>query len=149
VGKKAAKSDGNDGPLVTGKVIIAAGIPPFNGATIHVYLEDVTYADAESLPVAETVINNVNHGPSASSRGDKSRKSESKKGDTVVPFELYASPDAAPIDRRHDYSVRVWVDRDGDGRRGPGDLYSDESYPVLTRGFANTTTITLAPTRRK
>ena len=149
MGDKATGGEGLAAPLVTGKVTIAAGIPAFQGATLHVYLEDVSYADAESVPVAETAIRNVNHEPSARSRGDNSTKSRNKWGDTVVPFELYALPGAAPIDRRHDYSLRVWVDRDGDGKRGPGDLYSDQSYPVLTRGFANTVTITLSPPRRK
>ena len=142
--------DGGAVALVTGRVVIAPEVPPFDGATLHVYLEDVSRADAASTVLAETAIPGVKHGKMA--RGNKSNKtSKSGKGQsgTVVPFELRAHPDAAPVDPRSSYSVRVWVDMDGDGKRGPGDLYSDQSYPVLTQGFGHTATITLTARRRK
>jgi hypothetical protein len=37
--------------------------------------------------------------------------------------------------------VRVWVDRNSDGRPGAGDLFSDQSYRVLTGGFGSTVII--------
>ena len=119
-------------PLVTGQVVIAAAAAAFRGATAHVYLEDASYADAAAAVVAEAVIPDVRHAPTGNG-GD----------DTVLPFALHAPPGATTIDPRHDYAVRVWVDRDGDGQQGPGDLYSDQSYRVLTRGFGRTVTITI------
>ncbi len=117
-------------PLVTGQVVISAGTPAFSGATVHVRLEDVSYADAAAEVVAEAIIPGVGHAPG---------------GTTTVPFALHAAPGATPIDPRNDYAVRVWLDRDGDGRAGAGDLHSDQSYRVLTGGFGRTATITLGP----
>jgi uncharacterized lipoprotein YbaY len=117
-------------PLVTGQVVISAGTPAFSGATVHVHLEDVSYADAAAEVLAEAVIPGVCHAPGRA---------------TTVPFTLHAAPGAAPIEMHNDYAVRVWVDRDGDGRAGAGDLHSDQSYRVLTGGFGRTVTITLGP----
>ena len=119
-------------PLVTGQVVIAATAPAFRGATAHVYLEDVSYTDAAAVVVAEAVIPDVRHEPTGDG-GD----------DTALPFALHAPPGVTTIDPRNDYAVRVWVDRDGDGQQGPGDLYSGQSYRVLTRGFGRTVTITV------
>ena len=58
----------------------------------------------------------------------------------MVAFRIALSHE---IDRDHDYSVRVWLDRDGDKKPGSGDLWSDQSYPVLTRGFGTEVTIVL------
>jgi hypothetical protein len=123
-------------PLVTGRVHIAAGIPAFAGATMHVYLEDVSYVDAEAVAVAESSVQGIRHAPSQS-------------GETVVSFALYAALDSAVIDARHSYSIRVWVDSDSDGKPGVNDLYSDQSYRVLTQGYGNTTTITLGALPRR
>lgn len=114
-------------PLVTGRIIIAAGSPPLRDATAHVHLEDISYADAAASVVAQTVIPDLRHEPCGE--------------DTWVPFALYAA--GVAVDPRNDYAVRVWVDRDGDGREGPDDLRSDQSYRVLTGGFGDTVTITL------
>lgn len=114
-------------PLVTGQIIIAADTPPLRDATAHVHLEDVSYADAAASVVAQTVIPDLCHEPSG--------------GDTSVSFALYAT--GVAVDPRNDYAVRVWVDRDGDGREGPDDLHSDQSYRVLTGGFGDTVSITL------
>ena len=117
-------------PLVTGRVHIAAEIPAFAGATLHVYLEDVSHVDAEAMAVAESLVQGIRHAPSQSE-------------ETVVSFALHAAPNSTAIDARHAYSIRVWVDCDSDGKPGANDLYSDQSYRVLTQGYGNTTTITL------
>ena len=115
--------------VVTGRVVIAASVRPFPAGVLHVRLDDVSHADAAAPVVAETVIPGVAHDPAGS--GD---------GKTVVEFRLTASGD---IDPAHDYSVRVWLDRDGDGRPGSGDVWSDQAYRVLTRGFGTDVTVAL------
>jgi uncharacterized lipoprotein YbaY len=117
-----------DPPLVSGEVVIAESSPPFADASVHISLDDVSLADAPATTVAETVIRHLRGG-----------------GGTVVAFALPALPDRRAIDPRRHYAMRVWLDRDGDGRAGPGDLYSDRRYPVLTRGHPRTVTITLGP----
>jgi uncharacterized lipoprotein YbaY len=121
-------------PLVSGEVIIAESSPAFADASLHISLDDVSYADAPATTVAETVIRQ----PSQPDR-------RGGTGSTVLAFALPALPGTQVIDSRRHYAVRVWLDRDGDGRAGPGDLYSDQRYPVLTRGHGDTVTITLGP----
>ena len=122
-----------DVALVTGELVISAAVAPFQGATAHLYLEDISYADAPAVVLADATIADLRHDPSATSDGD-----------TVVPFALRARP-SSPIARRNDYAVRAWVDRDSDGTTGPADLFSDQSYRVLTQGFGSTVTIRLGP----
>ena len=124
--------------LVSGRIVITHRVPAFTGATAHVFLEDVSRADGESVIVAEAVINNVSHKPS---RDDVVRR-EGEGDDPVISFTLFASPGTV-IDPRSNYTVRVWIDGDSDGRERPGDLYSDESYPVLTHGAGSDVTVTL------
>jgi hypothetical protein len=126
-------------PLVTGRVIITEQSPALADASMHVSLEEASYADAPATTIARTVIPHVQHRPSRPGEGDE--------GGTVLTFALRAVGGAAAIDPAGDYAVRVWVDRDGDGRPGPGDLHSDQRHPVLTRGFGDTVTITLGPDR--
>jgi hypothetical protein len=123
-------------PLVTGQIVITTRTPAFSGATVHVRLEDTSYADAEAVVVAETIIPNVGHAPSGSGSSGGSNA-------TRLPFTLHAAPGTAPIDPRNDYAVRVWMDCDSDGKAGAGDLYSDQSYRVLTHGFGHEVTILL------
>ncbi len=127
---------GPEGPVVDGLVVIATGCPAMTDATVHISLEDVSYADAPATVVAEADVLHVEHRPQ---RPDADRGS----GGTVVPFALRPVPGAPVIDPRRHYAVRVWVDRDGDGREGPGDLHSDQRHPVLTRGHPRTVTIEL------
>lgn len=134
--------NGSDAPLVTGQVVVVEEVPPFSGATIHVYLEDISRADTTAILIAETTIKSISHKPS--NAGKKSKPARSKSGKTTIPFVLQASPAAPKIEQRNIYSVRVWVDQDSDGKRGPGDLYSDQTYPVLTRGFGNAISVELA-----
>jgi uncharacterized lipoprotein YbaY len=119
-----------DEVLVEGRVVIAAGVPALEGAAVHVRLEDVSAADAASTLVAEAVISDVRH----AAGGD----------DTVIPFALRGR---IAIDPGSDYAVRIWVDRDGDGSPGRGDLHSDQRYPVLTRGFGRAVEIVLGASR--
>ncbi len=117
-------------PLVTGKLIISTSTPSFSNATVHIRLEDVSWADAAAVVITETTLTDVHHAPA---NGDN----------TVLSFALRAEPGAAAIDPHHQYAVRVWVDRNSDGQPAAGDLFSDQSYRVLTGGFGSSVTITV------
>ncbi len=109
-----------------GRVVIPGGMSALERAAVHVRLEDVSAADAASRLVAETVVRDVSHRASGE--------------DTIVPFALRGRLD---VDPTADYAVRAWVDHDGDGSPSSGDLYSDQRYPVLTRGFGRTVEVVL------
>jgi uncharacterized lipoprotein YbaY len=121
-------------PFVSGQIIVSKRIPAFSGAAAHVTLEDVSHADGASVPVAETIITGLSHNRAAG---------EQKPADTIIEFAIEPPPDAASINPKNDYAVRVWIDRDGDGKQGEGDLYSDQTYRVLTQGAGSTARITL------
>lgn len=124
--------DGKAAPLVTGQLIISASTPAFSHATVHILLEDVSWADAAAAVIAEEVLTDVHHSPSDGC-------------DTVLPFILRAEPGTPPIYPRHQYAVRAWVDRNSDGRPGADDYFTDQSYRVLTGGFGSSVNMTLAP----
>src|SRR4029079_17619659 len=96
--KNAGKSE-RAAPLVTGRIIIPAAMPAFDGATAHITLEDTSYADAPSNVVAETIMPNVRHRPPGA--GKPGHQGEGG-GDTVLDFTLHALPGSAPIDPRND-----------------------------------------------
>jgi uncharacterized lipoprotein YbaY len=119
----------SDEVLVEGRVVIPSSAPALDRAAVHVRLEEVSAADAPSTLVTEAVIGDVRH--------------RAGGNDTVVPFALRGRH---RIDLGADYAVRVWVDHDGDGVESPGDLYSDERHPVLTRGFGRAVDVVLRDT---
>ena len=55
----------------------------------------------------------------------------------IIPFTLKV----VEVDARATYTIRVLVDRDGDGRISRGDYISMASYPVLTRGHQPEVTV--------
>lgn len=122
--------------LVRGRIVIPNRVPSFTGATAHIFLEDVSRADGESLVIAEAVITNVSHEPS----GDKVVGGEGEGDGTAISFTL-SDPPGTVVDPRTSYALRVWIDRDSDGKEGPSDLYSDESHRVLTRGAGSDITV--------
>ncbi|MBC7921341.1 MAG: YbaY family lipoprotein [Ferruginibacter sp.] len=132
---KKARAEEKTGPTVTGRIIIASGVPALTDATAHLRLEDISYADREAVLLAETLIQNVCHPPLT--EGNR------QEAVTVLAFELRVDAGAGIIDPSHEYAVRVWVDCNGDGKEGTGDLYSDQRYRVLTRGFGRAVTIVL------
>lgn len=128
--------DNSATPVVTGRILISSLIPAFHNAAVHVRLEDVSYPDRRASVVAETILPDISHQPSGADGGR----------DTEMLFTIETSPeDAANIQSQNEYTVRVWVDIDGDGKRGPGDLYSTEQHRVLTRGFGSKVAIHLDP----
>jgi hypothetical protein len=114
-------------PLVSGQIVIASSTQSFSGATAHIFLQDVSFSDKVAILLGKSVISNVSHDANAGKN-------------TIVPFVIYAGENVK-ISPRNDYAVRVWLDLDSDGKENPKDLYSDQRYPVLTRGFGNTVTI--------
>src|SRR4029453_2327049 len=131
-------SDPEGPPLVSGRIIISPARSAQADATVHVYLEEVSWADAPATVVAETAILQV---------GRPGESGAAEHGAIELDFTLREGPNGPAIDSRSDYAVRVWVDCDGDGLPGPGDLYSDQRYPVLTRGYGRTVTIELSSNR--
>jgi hypothetical protein len=95
---------------------------------VHVRLEKMSFADGRASLVGEAVIRGITHDPRLS------------EGGTEVAFRI--APDRA-IQDDHDYSVRVWLDCDGDGKPSSYDVWSDQTYPVLTRGFGTDVTVTV------
>ena len=117
-----------DETLVSGRLMIGAGVPTFQDGRAHVRLEDISYADAAATVVAETAIPNVSH--------SKGRKTE-------IPFSLQRGPSTPAKAEGNDYAVRARVDPGNGEKSGEDSLYSEQSYRVLTRGFGNTVTISL------
>lgn len=109
-----------------GRIIIAANIPAFRWARVYIYLEDASRADSESVVVSETVIEGVDHG----------------KEQNEITFRLDIS-DPECIDPKNFYSVRVWINKSGDGKADERDLFSDRTYRVLTGGFGDSIEIKL------
>lgn len=80
------------------------------GGVVHVVVEEVTRADAPATVAARLDL-------------------QCEEID-VAPL-LLRVPD---VDASKRYSVRVHVDRTGNGRIKPGDMISTQSHPVLTQG---------------
>lgn len=118
----ASDTEKSGGEVIRGNVLIPADVPAFKGATAHVRLEELSGEDDKGASVkAELTIPQVNHQPG----GDASQ-------DTLVGFEISVDPGSFEIDPKNEYAVRVWIDYDSDGKRGPGDCFSDERHRVLT-----------------
>jgi len=105
---------------VSGRILISEKNPAFRKAKAYVYLEDTTYADAESVVVAESVLEDINH----------------DGNETEIPFRLEIT-DESRIDPKNFYSVRVWINVDGEGEISKEDLLSLRAYRVLTQGFGD------------
>jgi hypothetical protein len=82
---------------------------------VHIYLEDVSHADAAARVITSLTIDHIPQEARAKAR---------------VPFVI----GSATPDSKARYSLRVHVDVDGDGKVSRGDYISKSNYPVLTRG---------------
>jgi uncharacterized lipoprotein YbaY len=118
----------SSGPIVSGHILVPASVSSFRGARVHVRLEDVSYVDREAVVIGEVTLANIDHLPAPSGTA------------TELAFSIEPT---APITPTHDYSVRAWVNRSGEGIARAGDLRSDRSYRVLTRGFGSQVMIKL------
>lgn len=102
-------------PLLRGEIVFDEGPSSLVKATLHIYLEDTTLADASAKVVLHHVVENITTHMVQAAR---------------IPFTL----DGTMPDPQADYTVRVLVDVDGDGGISHGDYINTISYPVLTRG---------------
>lgn len=105
-------------PLVKGEILLPKELASFSGATVNVYLEDVSLLNAPAKIVAKQVIANLNH-----EMGTENRVEFAFQGEIA--------------DIRASYSIRVHVAFRIDEFVHRGDYISTESYPVLTFGYPN------------
>ena len=108
---------------VTGEVLISPRVDSFRSATLHVALEDVGRVNAPAQLLAEAAVPGVSH---IGAQGSGTR----------VPFEIRSYPDTSEPDPRGHYVVRAWIEG-GSRSKSEDYLGSNESYPVLTRGFGS------------
>lgn len=101
-------------PLVKGELTFEEDAPPFTGATMYVYLENITVADIAAEVIDYYVEQNVSFDPKT----------------TILSFAMAGKA----LDPRASYAVRVHIDIDGDGKVSQGDFISTQSYPVITFG---------------
>lgn len=107
---------------VTGTIEFPADLPAGPPATIYARIEDVSLADAPSTVLSSVTLTDVPVPPAP--------------GETVT----FAIP-IGNYDPSRRYSVRVHVDRDGDGRVSAGDLVSTAVHSVLTQGAGTVVTV--------
>ena len=103
---------------VTGEVVFPPSADP-GAAVVYVRVEETSMADAPARVVGESVL-------------------------SLAELPGRALSFAVPVatwDDRADYSVRVHVDRDQDGRVSTGDYISAMSHPVLTHGHGDTVSV--------
>ena len=112
----------NDAVFLQGAVVLGRHVGAFEHATVRVYVEDVTRADAAAVVIAQLAIPAVSH---------------QAETETSVPFALRC----APVEPRALYVVRVHVDLQGDGQLHVGDYITTQSYPVLTFGHPDYVTM--------
>ncbi|MDZ7693792.1 MAG: YbaY family lipoprotein [Balneolaceae bacterium] len=99
--------------LIQGQVIIEADIESFSGATLNIYLQDVSRMDAPARIVHEQILPNISH----------------NKGQ---PTHLGFSMDVDDTDdaRHPRYNLRAHLDKSGSGEVDKDDLVTTRSYPV-------------------
>lgn len=122
---------GDEITVVSGQVRIAPSVLPLAGATVHVYLEETSAADAPANGLAEVQLPLRRH------------PVHPESGWSILAFTIRLNRAVGSVDSAARYTVRVWVDADSDGHVGPHDLFSDQAYPVLTHGFGNRVDIVL------
>jgi uncharacterized lipoprotein YbaY len=102
-------------PTVSGSVVLPDDVLPLPpGAVVRVVVEDVSVADASSVPLATSEL---------AGTGDA----------RALPF----SVEVPEVDESALCSVRVHVDMSADGTVALGDLVSTSTNPVLTRGHGD------------
>lgn len=110
--------------IVRGEVLVPSDRAPDDAAELIVVVEDVSRADAPSAVLGEFRLAHPHLEPGV-----------------AVPFEVEVEEEG--IDPRGSYSIRAYVDVSGSGEVEPGDLLSTQSYPVLSPGSPEETTVEL------
>lgn len=67
------RADAGDGQvaLVSGRIIISPSVPAFDGATAHIFLEDISYADADAQILSHTAVTGIDHPGASGGGGDR------------------------------------------------------------------------------
>jgi uncharacterized lipoprotein YbaY len=111
--------------VVKGEVLLpAAGVREQTG-DVHVYVEDISRADAPAIIAGEIEIKAAKLRPGA-----------------TLPFTVEVP---GKLDDRRIYSVRAHIDVTGSGDVTKGDLVSTQTYPVLTRGHGSSARVIVKP----
>lgn len=111
------------GVELTGEIAFDPTAPPFEGAVVHVLLEDTSLADAPAVLVARLDLDDVSWHP----------------GDGPLRFTL----PVPELDEASTYTVRVHADIGRTGLMEVGDQITVESYPVLTQGSPSEVSVQL------
>lgn len=127
-GEAADPAKDVEGHVIRGAIVLDRGAAAFTGATVNVYVENVTDLDARAQITAHLVINKVSGG------GPKAAMIHFTLG------EFSPAQDAS-------YNVRVHIDVNADGRISRGDYISNTRYPVLDRKEAERLRIKVEPIR--
>jgi len=101
--------------IIKGELQFEDRVVSFTNATMCVYLENVSVADASSEIAGYYERKNVNF------PNDKSK---------TLSFEI----SGRDLDEHENYAVRVHIDIDRDGNVSKGDFINMQSYPVVTFG---------------
>ncbi len=104
--------------LISGELHFDTVASPFDNATIHVRLLDVTHLDRESKVVGEMTLKSVSF--------------DGKKENSLA-FLIEGSSEN--IVDNADYIVTVHVDIENTGELSQGDYITTQSFPVLTHGY--------------
>ncbi|MEO5650029.1 MAG: YbaY family lipoprotein [Ginsengibacter sp.] len=110
--------------VINGKITFEEKASSFIGATLHVYLEDVSMADAASVIVGRYVEKKVNFNGETSG---------------FLSFKI----NYKDLDSGNRYEIRVHIDVNGDGGVSKGDYINVQSYPVITQGYPTDISIRL------
>ena len=105
---------------IDGFVVVGEELESFDGATLRVFLEDVSLQDVSATMIDQQVITGINH-----TAGTENRH----------PFRLAVRDQ---FDNRASFAVRAHIDLRGDGQVSVGDAVTTQSYPVLTFGYPMT-----------
>lgn len=102
----------NTVPLAEGTIVFGSGAAAFTGATLHVYIEDVSVMDGSAPSIGEYLERDVAYSGSP------------------LAFKISGQPPKPG----HRYNVRVHISADGSSEIKKGDYITKQSYPVLTGG---------------
>jgi hypothetical protein len=102
---------------VSGRIDFGPEPPRLRQATVHVWIEDTTYADAPAVRMAEYRMREVSY----------------DRDPGGIPFALEWDDTSTRVPS-HTYSLAAFVDVDDDGQPGRGDYVCHQDVPVPPSG---------------
>lgn len=103
---------------VRGTVVLPDDVPSTGSAELVVRVEDVSRADAPSVVIGETRLEDVPLEPGG-----------------TLPFEVDVAADV--VEHGHSYAISAHLDLSRSGTVEIGDYVSTQSNPVLTYGYGD------------